>query len=954
MGARKPSKYKDATHPTRLEDKLGAEEKKKALIERMLARGKRPEPVADPPVERPVATNSADESRVPPTHKQPQPESPFAKARYGNAGVAVLDRSKSTERLCPDPWLAKLVNAALDAADKRQGRLALVWPGGIRSVALIHVLATIERFAIGDKRGLRALLFPTKRSSFAALNQLLLDRDKLLEWANRYLTVTEIAGTSPPIEGRDDQNKDMLLMAVLTAKNQDPALAPPSIAELFSHFDWDLNSGGWGHYGERFLKRTKRALQRAHRRDLWNADDGRIAKLGNPQSAPDALFGVSHLANAGQWKAALKSRELSDVDFQPELVLFDLTSEIRRTTERNLIRLVPEVIDEIHEHWNSPPGYLIVTDDPKTYFILRKQLVERIEGDQGAVVCDSIVSVREDFGLSAAPFPIDWVPPAVSNKHFHVGVLDQEVAAEVSRFWNIAQDLEPDSPAHRALRQAAAFLLRFANLPGGYRDYIGWMEASAFSDSIRSDMTWNGHMAALQRLEELGEFGDKTELVRRTVSRATKLVEAYDDETPIAKRIAKEVSLCASKHKASVTVAMRFNSDIPVAKAFLARYDGFPDGQPFSTLADRVEFINHREVSDLLASGKPPTKFIFVGMPDDTLKTLLTSERVPANSVVLLDWRRANDVLIGLRALKTVDAFKPFRGRISEFGDEIERRIKELPKAIDIEKLGTLRVRRLSLSAAASEASRRADSPPNFYRVELEGEQRIVVGNKVYVYDPDEERPFQQRNIEQIQVGDVVFVMSDELKDLFESCLIQAGNPIARGSSFGEMLRNYHHDVLTNSKRIFGELQVAALARKIHKRMVEINPATESCNLSRIRYWLDVEKSLERTTEDLKPHSTWSRTDYETFARALEIPENLINVYWLMVTGQRKALQQAGREIAERYAHVLFNEESAKVLYRLPDETIMRLQHEAVRNTHQVVKIIPPDDLTETVGGTRN
>jgi len=919
--------------PTAHENRLKAKEHKKALLERLLAKKKPSEPVKD------LAVSKQAQPAVEAVTAETKPESHVTMARFGQAGVALFDRGQPAAKLWPEPWLGSLVNAALETAAKKEIRLCLVWPGTVRSVALIHALATIERLAIGDKKGLRTLLYPTKRWSFAALNQFLLDRESLLDWARKFLTVTKVSGTQPPMPGRDDQNKDMLLMAVQSMHNDSPSSTPPSIAELFPNFDWEFEKNTWGHYGVRFLKRSKVALQRSH---LWKkGDDYRIAELGHPQTAPDALFGISHQAATKQWKKAIKSEDLKGDLKQPELVLLDLTRDMRRNSARNFVRLVPDVIEEVTERWSTPPGFMVVTDDPRTYFTLRKYFREKLNGNNQRLVCDPILAVKEDHGLSEAPRPQGWVPPQVSLRHFNVGVLDQEAAAEAARFWHIARELEQDSPAHLASREAAAFLMRLANLPGGYHDYIAWMEA-IFPDAMRSSMTWNGHVTSLASLSERGDYGHHAEAVRRAVTRATKLVEAYNEATPIAKRIAKEVSLCASRNKAHVTVAFRYSSDIPVAKSFLERYTGFPDGQPFSSFQDRVAFVNHKELPDILNSGEIPTKFLFAGLPDETLRLLITSERVPADSLIVLDCRRANDVLSGLRSLQTVDVYKPYRGRIAGLADEIERRIAELPNVIDLEKLESMRIPRLSLSAAVSEASRNNEGQPDAWKLELEGGQKMVAGHRVYIYDPDETKAFHQKNIEKVQEGDLVFVMSDELKDLFESSLIQAGNLIHRGSTYGEMLQNYHRDVLSSAKRLFGDLKALPLARKIHERMVALDHEAEKCSLSRIRYWIDVKDSDETPPEDLKPHSTWSKADFVRFARALEIAENLIGVYWDLAAGQRKALQSAGRELAERYAHVLFNEETAEVLYQLKRETILGLQHEALRNLHRVEKVIAP------------
>jgi hypothetical protein len=912
----------------------------------MLVGKKSQQPPAQP--ENPSATAAGPSEETHFAESVPVPESPLAKARCGGAGVALFDRGAPGIHQRPQPWLATLVGGALSASANHELRLALVWPGTIQSVSLLSCLATLERFAIGDKRGLRTLLFPTKRQSYSALNQWLLERDGLLEITRRFLTVTLSPSSKPPLEGRENQDKDMLLMAVNSARIHEPGIAPPSIAEIQPHFDWDLGTGGWGHYGNHFLQRTKRALRAGHRKALWEPEDGRIARLGAPLTAPDALFGISHRATAKDWKAALASKEFKGSG-QPDLVLFDLTKEIRRTTDRNLIRVVPEVIAAVREKWTSPVGFLLVTDDPRTYFTLRKTFSEQGDKFLKVVVCQPIVSVEEDYGVSASPHPAGWVPPTVSNRLFPVGVLDHELADAASRFWTLSQDFDETTAPFQALRAVASFLMRFANLPGGYRDYINWMEASSFADSIRSDMTWNGHEARLTGMLDRGEFEDVAQSVRRAVTRASKFFETYYEATPIAKRIAKELDFEKLKPNDRIAVVLRYNADMAVAKAFLANYSGFSDGKAFSSIADRVDLINHKEVPRFLTSESAPAKFIFVGLPDETLKELLTSEALPARSVVLFDWQRANNVFIGLQALKTVDVYKPYRGRISLLASEIERCLKALPKAIDIERLSRVRVPRLSLLAAASEASRRADGPPTAYKLVLEDFGRLAVGHRVYVYDPNEKEPFQPKSIENVQPGDLVFVMSDELHDLFEAFLIEAGNPITRGSRFADLLRNYHRDVLTNSKRLFGDLPLAALARQVKERMKEIRPDVD-CSISRLRYWLDLKGSSESQAEDLKPQSTWKKADFETFARALEIPESLIGLYWDTVADQRTAHQQAGRELADRYAQVLFTEETAELHYKLKRDAILRLQHEAIRNTYRVEQVIAPL-ITENAHG---
>lgn len=908
--------------PTREENRRIAEERRKALVEKLLAR----RPVGNAPSVQCEVVPEAPAGSVAPS------QSPLAAARSGQAQVALFDRLAPGQPLWPELWLTRLVDAFLSASVTKATHLALVWPGQIKSVALIHALATLERLAIGDKKGLRAFLYPTKRASFAALGQILLDPAQLGEWTRRYQTATKLAPGQPPIDGRDDPNKEMLLWAVQQAKE-----SPPAISELLPHFDWQLGDHSWGNYGSRFLARTKKALSRKTKKELWKEEDGRITELGRPATAADALFGISHLANAPDRKAAFRELRGSGA---PEAALFDLTNEIARTCDRNLPQLLPTVLSELDEGLATRIGALIVTDDPKTFFTLRKRLRdERRELQEHA-----LLSLDDDYGLARSRLPLEVALPHLSLRNFRAVVLDQETAAVAALFWQVATELARDSAAWLCCRHAALFLLRLASLPAGYKQYATWVSGRPYAGVVASQTTWNGCEAALLRLEQEGALGHRAERIRRAVLRAGKLVTAYADATPMALRFAKEVAAVLRNRDATIAVAFRFNDDIPLAEQFLANYDGFPGGLSYEQLKSRIRLVNHREVPDVLAKHDPPSALLMSGLPNASLRLLLTSERIPDQVVIAADYRRANDLCIGLRALQTIEAYKPFRGRIAGLAQELEARIAELPKAIDADKLMAMPQTKLSLASAAADTERQMAASPESWRVIIEGNEKVAVGTRVYVYDTDEEPPFRLHSTADLRAGQLIFLMSEALKDMFETELIKVGKPIVRGSSFGEMLKHYHRDVLKAVERLFGrEIKPAELARRIKERMVALDRTrAEQCSTSRIRYWTDIAGSEHAPAEDLRPHSTWSRGDFELFARALEIEPNLIALYWDMVINQRRALQEAGRELADRYAHVLFNEEAARLHYGLSAETIARLQHEAIRNTYGVIRTIPP------------
>lgn len=889
----------------------------------------------------PVQARESPSSELPPTTGVTLN---LCQARSGAAQIPIYLRGQVTS-LWPQPWLHEIVDAALQTASKHEIRLVLVWPGQTDPLALVHALATLERYAAGDKQGLRALIYPTTRLSFSPLAHTLVDREKLLEWVRHYLTVA--AGAAKPLAGRDNQNKDMMLMALQTARNAHPELEHPTLSELLPHFEWDRTTKAWGHYGDRYLRRSKGALERSHKRALFTKeDDGRITQLGNPELAPDALFGISHLTTPRERRDAIKSKALGCAGRQPELVLFDLTRAMQHRAERPIVRQVLDAMKEIGENWKSPCGFMISTDDPKTFFVMRKALDGKF-GDRQLRI-QALVTASRGSGLAQSPLARDWVPSQVSLKRFRVSILDQEAASVAVRFWSLAEKLEEGSEAAAECRKTSAYLLRLANLPSGYADFTSWMTSQEFADSVQHDMSWVGCEYRLNALIDRGAFAAHVEEVRRVITRGGSLVETYAEATPLASRLAREIGVCVSKAKATVVVLFRFSSDIAVAQSFLRHYPHFPNNRPFSDFSDRVSFHNHRELAEILAAPSRPSKFIFVGLPDETLRLLVSSEDIPADSVIIVDYRRANDVLIGLRALRSIDAFKAYRGRISGLAIEIERQFEELPTAIDLEKLERVRVPRLSLSTVAAESSR-ATETPGAWRVEIEGGRHIAVSQRVYVYEPDEAALFKHEDVENLKPGDLIFVMSDPLKDLLESCLIAAGHPVMRGATLVEMIREYHRQVLRNAKRLFGDLEGTALARRVQARMVEFDTGAKPVSLGRIRYWTDVDNSSAAGSQDLKPHSTRQRADFVLFAKALEIPENLIDYYWMMITGHRRDLQEAGRELADRYARVLFSEESAETHYHLSRETILMLQREAVQNTFRVIRAIPPTETRKHI-----
>ena len=145
-----------------------AKESKKQLAQMLLERKvKKPEIVVAAPIE------AAPVSPSDPVNPPPAPE---ILSWYGKANVSVY-REDDTAPSTPGVGLIELINLYLSAAQNRTRHIVLMWPVCPKTLAVVHALATLERWARGDKLGVRGLVFPTKTNAFYPLNHLMLGRE---------------------------------------------------------------------------------------------------------------------------------------------------------------------------------------------------------------------------------------------------------------------------------------------------------------------------------------------------------------------------------------------------------------------------------------------------------------------------------------------------------------------------------------------------------------------------------------------------------------------------------------------------------------------------------------------------------------------------------------------------------------------------------------------------------
>ncbi|MFH3651801.1 hypothetical protein WAH63_22080, partial [Acinetobacter baumannii] len=77
------------------------------------------------------------------------------------------------------------------------------WPASLKTLTLIHALATLVRWQQGDKQGIRGLLFPVKTNVFNCLNHIYYDRTSIMRIAKELAEATTNARVTRSMPDKD-------------------------------------------------------------------------------------------------------------------------------------------------------------------------------------------------------------------------------------------------------------------------------------------------------------------------------------------------------------------------------------------------------------------------------------------------------------------------------------------------------------------------------------------------------------------------------------------------------------------------------------------------------------------------------------------------------------------------------------------------------------------------------
>lgn len=767
-----------------LKDLQEAEQRRREAAARFANR--KPQQVQPKPARAPESPKPASEKKEPPP--------PPAVVRRVQSSLIALVRDDEVEASAPSSALVGLADLYLHAAKHRTRHIALVWPATLKTLTLVHALATLARWHEGDKQGVRGLLFPVKTNAFYPLNHVHFDRAAVLRIANE---LVEIHSNSRVKRSLPD--KDAFLYSL--SEHSLPAVEGepfnPTIGELLPRFLATPDFTEWKSCVDRLLALIRAKLaKRAQAKALKELN---CAVIGDPRTAPDALFALDGRMSEEELRRA--ARAVAKLT-PPEVVLVSATRAVRfeATGWRGRIARFCMMLEDVFHA--KPPGVVIVTDEPNAAYKLKNELCERNDKRELArrwrtphefKVCGLPSTVASEGLLPAGA--VETLHPM--PREFDVYIVDADVAKLANRLMRIANAAPGGREAAKPLTDAAAYLSRIAALPCGVRHLSEHLAGPDVAERTRVAFDWPTHIGAIHEFDRSVGVGEDRPALMECVDKGSRLFTNYQEATPFAHKLAELVANAASGKRRQVAVVFSNALYRRLAERFLAEYAQYPGSTPFETFRDRVHLISATRLEEYLG-GLEGWCLVFAGLNEDCLRLLLTDDRVPAHSVVLLTQRAGQFLRVSLKPIvENFPEFKSFKPRM----ESILRQLTNLPD--DSSVLSTadyvLPTFRIELSSNVSTDGNGID--PDSWAIRLSNgvTQYRRDSSEVYVYDPasqySSDRGFRICQVKSLEVSDKLFVMSGELREMVEQALRDAGVPIQSDKTFEAALRSYHEQV---------------------------------------------------------------------------------------------------------------------------------------------------------------
>jgi hypothetical protein len=721
------------------------------------------------------------------------------------------------------PWTTKLVNTLLSRSHDKKLSLRLIWPAEPDSAALLHGLASISEVIGCNLPGLRTVLYPGTRATWTALDVTSIALGDLgATWRK---VVDRDAGTVHRPCGPMQAVLDACNNIATYSKDRKSA----QLRQLIPSFYFNVDTGEWQTNKHAPLNRLLSKLVKTAVRDELRGKTE--ASWHDPHTAPAAMFVLPHDVKK---KAARKAVSGQTLGRPADVLLLDARRAATKS-DPGLVRRIPGFLKALREGAGEIGG-LILTDDPTLYLVLRAGLARaEIAADSDVVAAEPALPGEQL--LSIVPRLDDWSPEQRATVNFSTYIIDKEAATLARKFGKFAEETRAEGEATEVLfRLAQGFLLRLSHLPGGTMDLAS--EDAGEHDYLNKGLDWAPIEAQIRAALANGSANEHRSAIEIAVEKVRRHLWDLQEETPVAAKLLELIQRFTSGRSDGLSVVMQSQRGIQVAKRFLRRRLA----ERFDEIEAKLEWIPLASAPEILKCRTKGSRLVVVGLAPSTIRLLCLSSEVPTGTWILLPLQRAVGVAGAMSLLSEADSLKPYRARIAGLRQSLNDQIANLPPdlAAYVKRDELEPPRPRTMSANAEESDLRA------YTFELEDGSSATSSGMVFLYKGDEDPPFRRVQARSVKIGDLLFDMSDELRDEVEEALRAGGEALDTSSPEKKMLVFYHRGVSDAIARRYPGDSRARVARKIIASMVETDPAMRDVSVNKVSYWISPDKKTLR------------------------------------------------------------------------------------------------------------
>ncbi len=757
-----------------------------------------------------------------------------------------------------------------------ESRVALVTPGRLGELSMLHSFAAVNRIETCDRDQLTTILFPWSRSEAMYQQRVVVNRTMLCDKIGRALH---------RLDGRPPTPRDSYIIAVnslneatkndaLREKLQsDPAAEHPTLFEIMPYM---------AVYRSSVISSSGRFLERL-RKYTWLNRGGsrRLSDASEPATAPFFLIGIA--GDASERDTLIKAGlDPAKGGRKPDLLLLDMTLRRRDRLGADWMKTLTRYLDAVLELYldAGPPPVFAVTDDIYCLRRLTSTVIKdwdrwRLPASaHGRPAPRASLVLKTETGFFGDPLEVGTdVPKSTAN------VFGTDLLKVVEAGYLVRRKLLDDGENELGnLAGAAANAVQnLATLPGQPRMFFEYLreefegyelkqrgnkyDAPALQAELRAA---RDRGIAGRHHDELVEFSTSLETLTTSIDKDNAGRKLFDETL---RRLEKK------KERALILFSSPFVRDFAswrVQKDFFLFDIRYAVGKS-------IVFATPRELDDLLASfvEKNPdgkTALICIEPSFDVMMNLLCRRSLPQRWMVQCSLPRATQLARRLRLTSELDGAQPIAARLRAVVEELERSSSGHTAEISVFDPEAPHIvhRIIDLTGGAAPGGQ---FPTRHIGLASGASIRVYENSELAVYDGNELDNFEKRSAKLINPGDRVCVFSDDLSDLVRGMLKHTVDA-------PEILALYHRKVLEATEALPGS-NIAQKAAQLRFRMQELAPEADLPPASAMQYWLDLGELPNKSRSEVRPHAPRHFETYALFMRAIGISEMAAEHYWL-------------------------------------------------------------------------